>query len=250
MLNAFNKFFTAKAPTITIAGAELTNEEATKLIRACSSLEQVINLQLQTIAGLPSIQVSQISSKFRLIQSRHLDLQNYLSPVVLKTRNSVLSWAYGFSDAQKALEKKIVSINRCSRGSGWIATSQQYWPVVAETYTWLLALVVRLHNELREALGDKEPRSAEICPEQRGQPDLNLDQEHQRLVVDHTNLPRVRFGREVTVQEYRIGESIGERAKSIYCVKLTDDKKNTAGALKAESVKYEVMLGSFPPMPL
>lgn len=52
------------------------------------------------------------------------------------------------------------------------------------------------------------------------------------------------------MQEYRMGEIIGERAESVYCVKLTDDKKNTAGALQAESRNYEVMLGSFTPMPL
>lgn len=90
------------------------------------------------VALYPGFTIKLQISAHPVTPPRHAELSLFRCSQYTK---SVLSWTYGFSDAQKALYQKIVSINRCSRGSGWMATSRQYWPIVAETYTWLLALV-------------------------------------------------------------------------------------------------------------
>lgn len=230
MLNAVSKLFAAKAPTTEIAGMLLTIEEATQLIRTCSSLKQVLNVQLHEIGRFPVIPPSQMSGKIRMTGSRHLKVQSYISSIVLDTQNSTQVWTHAFVGAQVALEKKIVSINRRARVSGWEITAQQCWPAVAETYAWLLPVVVKLQIELQEALERKELWSSAS----------GTDQEQQELAVSQTSFTRVSFAGEVKVREYRVGEAIGEGDKGSYCMKLTGDKKKTKRCFKGKKVKCNV----------
>ncbi|KZM25591.1 uncharacterized protein EKO05_0001911 [Ascochyta rabiei] len=207
MLTAISKLFVVKAVTTNVAGIALTHDEAIQLSQTCSVLKLALDSQLHAIHELPAVPFPQITSQIRHIQLKHLDTQTQLSSVILKTQNSTQPWTHEFADAQKALENKIVSINRCSRKVGLVATALQSWPVVAETCVWLLPIVVRLQSELDMALERKETWSADIRLQAPGGSGLSTDRKQQEPTAIYTDGPRVSFGTEVTVREYRTAEA-------------------------------------------
>lgn len=240
MLNIITKFFAPKVPTTDIAGVALTHDEGAHLMHTCNALKHALNLQLDVISKMPYTSNEHIVSKIRQIQIRHTDIHIHLSLAVSKTKYSTTLWAREFSDAHAALERKIVSLNRRSRGLGWIKVAQQCWPGIAATYGWLLPLVLRLQGELRRALKQKELWSADTAPQAVEESD---EKEQQALAALYTTYPRVHFGREATVREYHIGSTIGEQsARKPSAAALSDDRKRTAGRFKGKKTKFEVWL--------
>lgn len=136
-------------------------------LHTCNALKHALNLQLDAIGKLPSVPHEQISSRIRLIQTRHTDIQTHLISVVLKTRCLIVLWVHEFVDARLALEGKILSINRRFEKLGWITTERQCWPGIAETYAWLLLLVIRLQRESRHVLKQKELWTTDTPPLRR-----------------------------------------------------------------------------------
>ena len=163
------------------------------------------------------------------MQTRHVDIQIYLNSIILKTQKSTVPWVRELADAQVALERKIVSMNRRSKNLDWTVVASEYWPGIAETYAWVLLVVLRLQNELRKALKQDQPWAAEVP--------LNtcngVDGQQERLIELCMECPHVLFGPEVTVREYQVGQAIGEGGgRSVYSAGLTDDRKWTAGKFR------------------
>jgi hypothetical protein len=235
ILSSITKLFTPRVPTVNIAGAAFTHDEAVQLEQTCTALRNALNLQLGGIGRLPSSK-ERIVPKLRQIQTRHINIHIHLSTIVTKTKSSNLLWICESVDAQAALQRKIVAINRRSRELGWTQVARQCWPIVAVTYGWLLPLVLRLQGELQRALIRKELWSAEFI----GKTSEEGDAERQDLAASYTNHPRVSFWKEAIVREYRIGSEVGEQYVGEPTVTmLSDDGKRTAGKFNAKKTRFE-----------
>jgi hypothetical protein len=96
--------------------------------------------------------------------------------------------------------------------------------------------VHRLQGELQRALIRKELWAAEFI----GETSEEGGAERQDLAASHTNHPRVRFGKEAIVREYRIGSEVGEQyVGESTVIMLSDDRKRTAGKFKAKKTRFE-----------
>ncbi|KAF1931986.1 uncharacterized protein M421DRAFT_416717 [Didymella exigua CBS 183.55] len=205
MLKIIAKLLAPKVPTTDVAGVSLTHDEAAQLMYTCTALKNALDLQFGTIAKLPSISNEHVVSKIRQTQLHHTDIHIQLSVIVSKPKCSTALWAYDFGDAHAALERKIVSINRYSRGLDWRDVARQCRPVVTVTYGWLLPLVIRLQDELRLALRRKELWTAGNACQAFEEGD---DDEQQNVAALYTIYPRVHFVKEAMVRENQIGSTI------------------------------------------
>jgi hypothetical protein len=159
-------------------------------------------------------------------------------------------WVHELSDARVALAKKIVSINRQSRRIGWMVAARLSWPIVAETYIWLLSTIRRLQHELEESSEKGEPLIAPLLVETP----TEQDQQQPELAALRNVRLRTTFQRDVEVREYQVGTNLsGDEERSderTYCVELTDDRKRTAGRFKGRRAKYMGEIEAIPPMPM
>ena len=237
MLSTITRLFAPNPPTMKIAGAALTHDEAVQLNHICTALQNELHLQLAGISKLPGSR-ERIGSKLRRIQTRHVDIHIHLSMIVTKMNSSDELWVREFADAHAALQRKIVAINRRSREFGWTKVARQYWPVVAVTYGWLLPLVLRLQGELQRALRRQELWGTDTTEEVLEAVDGGQQQD---LATVSPKFLCVHFGKEAMVREYHIGSMIDEAyvGKPIVTV-LSDDRKRTAGKFKEKKAKFGV----------
>lgn len=93
---------------------------------------------------------------------------------------------------------------------------------------WLLPVVTKLQSDLQEALERNELETPKSEP----------NQEQRGSAVPQTNHARILFAGRVEIQEYRLGEGIGEGDQASYSVKLTDSKKKSMRSFMGRKAKY------------
>lgn len=241
VLNMITKLSVPKAPTTSFAGVALNDDEATQLIRTCTGLRIALNLQLDVIGKIPSTSNEHVVSRIRQIQIHHTNVQIHLSTIISKTKRSTTLWVREFGDGHAALERKIMTINRRSRGLGCLEVARQCWPEVAVTYWWLLALVSRLQDELRQALKRRESCTTSDSNNAIGAVEEVDDENKQKRVALYTTHRHVHFGQEAIVREYQIRSSIGEQGFEKQSVAvLSDDSEMIVGRFRAKKPRPEI----------
>jgi hypothetical protein len=157
MLSALTHLRTTRHPKVPIAGLLLTSASAHFFLATLLSILPLLTAQLHSIAHL-HLHDPSFTSHLRAIQQRQHTFQAKLSELVTATRASSEPWVAEISDAHLAIVQKIRQCNAQSASSllGWKFAAARYWPLIAESYTTLQPNLVRLFNEVDEALANKE----------------------------------------------------------------------------------------------
>ncbi|KAL6159793.1 hypothetical protein ACJQWK_05813 [Exserohilum turcicum] len=151
-------WFPKRQPTSLICGLELTLSRATSLLSLAQSLSHSLRLQksaiqaFQTLTGLRSI------TALRAIQEQHAQIHKSLSTLTIATASSSQPWLHELSDVQTSMQRKVRVCNQASTSShvGRTEAAKIYWPVIAETYDFLLDLLASFEQEITVALKNKD----------------------------------------------------------------------------------------------
>jgi hypothetical protein len=146
-----------RIPKATIAGLNLTQDQARFFISATLALLPIISQQLQDIQQ-PNRHHPTLHRHLRIIQERQFRFQNKMSEVIKATKDSTETWVGELMDGHEAVLRKVRQCNRISdaQALGWKAAALQYWPMIADSYEMLQPNLERLLQEVDEALADKE----------------------------------------------------------------------------------------------
>lgn len=158
MLQTFSKVLSLNAPKFEIAGAHLKHDATIQLIEVCKALICCLKAQFVSIDELPDTADERLPRKMRLIQNRHIDIQNHVATIVSGTGLATAPWICEFSDARAAMEGKVRCINRQSKLANWRVAARRYWPIMIETYEWLSLLTSKLQEEAEQALQEQQVR--------------------------------------------------------------------------------------------
>lgn len=210
MLSVVSRFFEPSPPITEIAGCKLTQDAIAQLNSTCTVLKRTLNIQRDAIDKLFHISDERAGRAIRNIQNRHVDIQIQLNTITFKTQHSTEPWVHEFANAQTTLREKIVTLNRRSRSVDWKIAARIYWPIIAETYTWLWPLVVRLQVQSNGATQQHIDLAA-------GDIRLQMwlaDTQQCRSPTGRERASRVRFQEEATLRTYQIGSLISERIEN------------------------------------
>ncbi|KAF3001872.1 hypothetical protein E8E13_005427 [Curvularia kusanoi] len=158
MLETFSKVLSLSAPKFEVAGAHLKRDATVQLIEVCKALICCLKAQSVSIDELPNLPDERLPRTMRLIQNRHIDIQNHVATIVSGTGLATASWVCEFSDARTAMEGKVRCINRQSKLVNWRVAARRYWPIMIETYEWLSPLTSQLQEEAEQALQEQQVR--------------------------------------------------------------------------------------------
>jgi len=245
-------WFTKKPPKTSIAGMNLTRERTQNLVEMCQLLAKDLHQQTADIQAFPTITGSESFRALSRIQQRHSQVTKRLGDLNLGVSTSTEPWLQEISDANMTMARKVKICNQDSRpfALGWKLAAKQYWPLIADTYTLLIALLARLEEALQTALEDEKTWSEKstgiikIVPRPS-----SVTSGFARKAKSSSETKRVVFEKKVTGRYYHVvdvedgdGDEddvdyAATQTSKEFTTNLTNDRKTTAG-------KYKPRVGS------
>jgi hypothetical protein len=138
-----------------IAGLVLTHEQAESLLGITKSAQTLLRQQISAINAM-GMHDTDSSIYLRSVQERESSLQNTLKTLIASTKTSTAIWLHEIEDLLRAIIRKVSRCNRKSHSNhmGWRLAAATYWPLIAESYDFMVPLLIRLGTELEAAIND------------------------------------------------------------------------------------------------
>ena len=221
----------------------LSRERTQNLVEMCQFLAKDLHQQTADIEAFPSITGSESFRALSRIQDRHSQVTKRLGDLYLSVSTSTEPWLQEIGDANMTMARKVKTCNQDSRPFvlGWKLAATQYWPLIADTYTLLIALLARLEAALQTALDDEKTWS------EKSTGIIKIVPRASRKAKSSSETKRVVFEKKVTGRYYHVVDvedgdaddvayAAAQKSKE-FTMNLTNDCKTTAG-------KYKPRLGS------
>lgn len=245
-------WFKKKPPEASIAGMSLTKDKAQDLLETCQLLRKDILEQTTRIDAFATTTRFDSIGALAQIQQHHVQVASRLDDIVLHVSASTEPWPKELDDAKVTMARKVQLCNHAARPLqlGWKQAAKQYWPLIAETHTAILAVLGRLEQELQDALKDEqawtEPSMAKTSMTKLVRR-ASVRSCLSRKSKVSSDSKRVGFEREVAGRYYSVAEApyeedeVGDaatrtavRKSDDFTTTLTNDKKATAGKIKRD----------------
>lgn len=219
----------------------LTHDQASTLLKSCTTLSRLLNRQKADIHVLVSTPSNLFYAKLMTIHERQSRLQQELNTVIDVVQKWTEPWLEELKDAGQSMYGRIIRCNAMSRPDlmGYEDAARQYWPLMLDTHEHLSRIVQRLGLVLQTALADealwtrKAQRRSWIAS-------IALATQRSFLSSSSGSTGRhVSFSKTVRVQALRCettassGALVGQSRYVEYTTALTTDRKKTAGKLKS-----------------
>ena len=148
-----------KAPKARIAGMHIIRDQAERLMKICTTLEEMIERQCKDIHSPRNSLDLYASCTLRRIKKQQKE--------ILKTLEDLIYGSKGYRDEASCVEEfydvhcsmRRIEM-RCEHQSkypcrDWRTAAERYWPLIAGRYGPLLDLVASLKKEIGDALEDE-----------------------------------------------------------------------------------------------
>jgi len=156
----------SKAPKARIAGMHITRDQAERLMKVCTTLEEMMGKQSKDIHLPHRTSEFYASSTLRRIKNQQKE--------ILKTLEDLIYSSKGYKDDAACVEEfydahcsmRRIEM-RCEHQSkypckDWRTAAERYWPLIAGRYEPLLDLVASLKKQIAGALKDGKTWSGEV----------------------------------------------------------------------------------------